>query len=294
MNGMNGHGHLNGHAHLNAAGTAAIAASIEEAPASKGGYEIAAVLSPSQVATYISCGAKFWFKYGLGVEQAQGSALSLGKALHTVVRQNNLQKIESKNDIPLAHALEIYEEAWAEEADRTEFQPDEDRDQLRLMGLACLTKYQQEIAPTIQPAKVELPVSGMIGGVHVRGFVDLLDVHGTIIDLKSAKSSPSKTIRPDYRFQISTYEAITPGASGRAQLDTIVKLKREVKAVSQPFDVTDGDRKHVEVMYPLVQEAARSGLYTPNRNNYLCSRKYCSYVDACLKEFGGAVAGETT
>jgi CRISPR/Cas system-associated exonuclease Cas4 (RecB family) len=285
MTGMNGHGHLNGHA----AGTAAISLPAPEA----GERELAGVLSPSQVATYISCPAKYWFKYGLGIEQVQGSALSLGKALHVVVRKNNVQKIETKTDILLAHALELYEDAWCEEADRTEFQPDEDRDQLRLMGRACLTKYQQQIAPTIQPAQVELPVSGVIGGVHVRGFVDLLDIHGRIIDLKSAKSSPSKTIRPDYRFQISTYEAITPGANGQAQLDTIVKLKKEVKAVSQPFDVTDADRKHVQVMYPLVQEAARSGLYPPNRNNYLCSRRYCSYVDQCLAEYGGAVAGET-
>jgi len=257
-----------------------------------GGYELAGVLSPSQVATFISCAAKYWFKYGLGVEQVQGSALSLGKAFHTVVRENYQQKIHTQTDMPLELALALYLDAWSAEAERTEFQPGEDPDQLKRMGLACLTKYQQQIAPMVKPAEVELPVSGIIGGVHVRGFVDLLDVDGRIIDLKSAKTSPSKNIRPDYRFQISTYEAITPGANGQARLDTVVKLTKEVKAITQEFEVTDADRRHVQVMYPLVQEAARSGLYPPNRNNYLCSRKYCSYVDLCLAEYGGAVAGE--
>src|SRR5262249_34217292 len=155
-----------------------------------------------------------------------------------------------------------------------------------------LTKYHEEVAPRIEPAAVELPVEGMIGGVPVRGFIDILDVHGTIIDLKSAKTSPAKNvIRPDYRFQIATYERLSPQASGEARLDTVVKLKREVKLVSQPFTVTDADRTHVERMYPLVQEKMRSGLYMPNRNHFLCSRKYCSHWRQCETDYGGVVTG---
>lgn len=254
---------------------------------------LAEVLSPSQCATLLECPAKFWFRYGLAMAQTQGAALGLGKAVHAVVRDNFLQKIETKTDLPLAGVLALYETAWTQEASATEFQPDEDRDQVKKMGRACLIKYHETIAPLIEPAKVELPVAGIIGGVRVRGFVDVLDVHGRIIDLKSAKTSPSKgVIRPDYRFQIATYEAITPGASGKARLDTVVKLQREVKTVTQSFDVTEADRKHVRVMYPLLQATARSGLYPPARHSLLCSRRYCSYVDACIGEFGGTVRGE--
>ena len=42
-------------------------------------------------------------------------------------------------------------------------------------------------------------------------------------------------------------------------------------------------------MYPLVQEAMRSGLYVPNRASFLCSRKYCPHWQRCEDEYGGKV-----
>jgi hypothetical protein len=285
---QNGHNGQNGH---NANGIHQVVPAIEEHPPSV--PELAEWLSPSQCATYISCSARWWYKYGLTLDQAQGSALSIGRSLHSTVRTNFEQKISSFSDLPLTGLLAVYEDEWAKEAAATQFRKDEDRDQLRLMGRACWTTYMEKTAPLVQPAQVEMAVSGKIGGVNVRGFVDILDVHGRIIDLKSAKTSPAKgKIRPDYRFQISTYEAITPGASGEARLDTIVKLKSLVKHVPQNFTVGPEDRRHVEVMYPLVQEGMRSGIYTPNRNNYLCSKKYCNFWRQCISDFGGAVDGD--
>jgi hypothetical protein len=38
-------------------------------------------------------------------------------------------------------------------------------------------------------------------------------------------------------------------------------------------------------MYPLVQEAMRAGLYVPNRNSSLCSRKYCSFSKECERDW---------
>jgi hypothetical protein len=41
--------------------------------------------------------------------------------------------------------------------------------------------------------------------------------------------------------------------------------------------------------YPLVQRAIRTGLFLPNRSNYMCSRKYCAFWRPCQNEFGGEV-----
>ena len=37
------------------------------------------------------------------------------------------------------------------------------------------------------------------------------------------------------------------------------------------------------------QQGGLEGIYFPNRNSNLCSRKYCNFADACCKEFGGCV-----
>lgn len=43
-----------------------------------------------------------------------------------------------------------------------------------------------------EPAAVELPITGEIGGVAVRGYVDLLDTIGRVIELKSAAREPKR------------------------------------------------------------------------------------------------------
>ena len=47
--------------------------------------------------------------------------------------------------------------------------------------------------------------------------------------------------------------------------------------------------RHTQVIYPLVQEAMRSGLYTPNRKSMFCSRSGCPFWKACEAEYGGEV-----
>jgi hypothetical protein len=252
--------------------------------------ELAGVLSPSQCACWNQCSAKWWFRYGLQERDIQGSARGIGKAIHSTMRANFAQKIETHRDLPVTAIQAIFDEHWTEEAEQTEFQAGENSEALATMGRACVTKYIKIAAPAIQPAKVELKVEGVINSVAVRGYVDILDIHGRIIDLKSAKTSPPKnTVRPDYVFQIATYSAITPGASGEARLDTVVKLQRDIKLVSTDFTVSEADRRHVNIMYPLAQEGMRSGLYMPNRSGLLCSRRYCGYFRLCEEEYGGEV-----
>ena len=71
-----------------------------------------------------------------------------------------------------------------------------------------------EQAPLIQPAAVEMHVEGRIGGIRVQGWIDLIDVDGQIIDIKTAARRPSG-VDVDHRFQIATYTQLAPGASGQ-------------------------------------------------------------------------------
>jgi hypothetical protein len=144
-----------------------------------------------------------------------------------------------------------------------------------------------EAAPWIQPAAVEIEVSGEIGGVSVLGIVDLLDEEGRVVDVKTAARRPS-AISPDYAFQLATYSQITPGASGEARLDTLVKTKT-VQLVQQAYTVGSRDLQATKVLYPLVQVGIANGLYFPNRQSLTCSRRNCCFWRHCEREFGGAV-----
>jgi PD-(D/E)XK nuclease superfamily len=196
--------------------------------------------------------------------------------VHAAIGENFRQKIETKEDLPASALMALFREAWAllvkgEFPDLfgrpklpPEFAEDEDPETLRAEGEALTLKYLDEYCPAIQPAAVELPVEGRINGVEVKGFIDLLDTEGRIIDLKVVKRSPSEDkVSPDHRFQVATYRKLLDGmVTGEARVDHLVKNKTP-KIVRQEYTIQNCDLEECEKMYPLVQQAIRTGLFLP-------------------------------
>ena len=254
---------------------------IETAP------DLAETLSPTRIRSFMDCQARWWFKYGLHQPDPPTGSMAFGRAVHAALMQNFAQKMETYEDLPIAGVLALFREAWAHECEQVEFRDDEDAVELARQGQALVTKYMDEVAPTVEPAAVELRVEGEIAGVRVQGWIDVLDVEGRIIDLKTAKASPS-AIEPMTKFQIATYRHLTPGAAGTGRLDTLVRTKTP-KIVLQSFEVTQADLQAIHTLYPLAQQAMRSHLHMPNRLSMLCSRRNCSYWRNCESEWGGEV-----
>jgi len=248
---------------------------------------IASVLSPSQVRCFFDCPARWWFKYGLQLPERKNSSLALGLAIHQALEVNFREKIETHEDLETTGVVCVFREAWMEQVPQTEFTADESQGDLRRMGERLVAKYMDEVAPTVEPAAVELDVQGEIAGVAVRGRVDVMDVEGRLIDFKTASRRPS-SVSPDYAFQLATYQQITPGASGGVRIDSLVKTQT-VQIVQQAYTVGEPDIRATQVLYPMAQKAMGSGMYCPNRQSMLCSHKHCSFSKQCEEEFGGRV-----
>ncbi len=114
-----------------------------------------------------------------------------------------------------------------------------------------------------------------------------LHVEGRIIDIKTAKASPS-SVDPMNRFQVATYRQLAHTASGKGRIDTLVKTKTP-KIVHQSFDVTQEDLRATETIYSRAGQAMRSEHYMPNRMSMFCSRRGCAYWRDCEREWGGEV-----
>src|SRR5208283_3864332 len=142
---------------------------------------------------------------------------------------------------------------------QTVFREDESPRDLAKLGERLIAKYMDELAPSIEPAAVEMDVQGEIAGVPVRGRIDLLDVEGRIVDFKTASRRPSG-VPWDYAFQLATYRQLTPDASGEARLDTLVKTNT-VQLIQQSYTVGNADLRATQVLYPFITESIRSGLY---------------------------------
>jgi len=146
-----------------------------------------------------------------------------GKAVHKLIEYALRAKIAGVVLEPggLSAAWDI---AWDQAAEGAEFQPDEDIDALKAAGAGLAQKYVCEALPAIEPAAVEVPFSGIIAGVAVRGIADLMTTDGTIIDVKTASRKPS-AVAADHALQLGTYADLLPSASGRARIDTLVGTK---------------------------------------------------------------------
>jgi RecB family exonuclease len=259
------------------------------APAPRRETELGDVLSPSQVRQFLDCQARWWFRYGAKLPDPRNGNLALGSAVHKVHELFYRRKLHHEQPMDMPTALEVFRAAWAQqlEGDVT-FGKDEKVDELEASGCALVTKWLSEGNPdAITPAAIEQRVAGQIGGVDVQGYIDLRDVNGRIIDLKTAKAKPSG-ISPDYAFQLATYRQLDPAASGEARLTTLVRTKTPQHIVHD-YTVTAEDQMMTQRIYPMVQDGIKEGIYLPNRGSNLCSRRNCNFWAACQKEYGGIV-----
>lgn len=248
---------------------------------------LAEVLSPTQISQFLNCPAKWMFRYLMDLTEAGTAAQALGKAFHETIACNFRQKRESLRDLPITECLDFFRKSLGEHLQETVLQKDEHPMEFLELGETMVQKYLAEAAPLIQPAAVESRVSGVIGGVKVAGYVDLLDIEGRIVDSKSTLK-PSVGIAHDHRLQLTSYVMITPAASGACRLDTVTKGKT-VSLIQKSFVVAEQDRRYAEAIYPMVQDSIRDGIFLPRRNNLLCSRRYCGYWKVCEQEYGGVV-----
>ena len=245
------------------------------------------MLSPSQVNTYLSCSAKWFYKHVAKLPDPPSGSLVRGRAVDRLVKHWFRFKAEGLI-LDNGALAETYDEIWDAECDGAAFGATEDVDALKASGAELAAKYIAEAAPEIEPAVLDLPVAGEIGGVPVRGYIDLMDASGTVIDLKTSSRKPSG-VSADYALQMATYAVLTPGASGTVRMDAMIATKSP-QLVSISYAVSDADRRMCERIYPHVQKGMMSGYYCPNRGSNLCSRKYCAFADECIAEFGGVVS----
>ena len=246
------------------------------------------ILSPSSLNEFVgTCQVRWFYRRVLQLPETRGAYLGLGSAVHDALAENFRQKIETRRDLPAEGAVALFRAAWAGQLDQITLEKDDDPADLKEAGEVMTRVYMDRAAPKIEPAAVELRVAGEIGGVPVQGYVDVLDVNGDIIDMKTAKRATAEA-PAGYRNQIATYAMLAPGASGKARLDTLTKGKT-VDLKHTTLAITDSDRHHTTRLYQIAREQMASGVYVPNRGATLCSRKYCSFWERCTAEYGGEV-----
>ena len=244
-------------------------------------------LSPSALNAYMGCSASWHYKYVERLPDFTGGAAARGRAVDRIIKFWYSRKIVGAPAPSMGELIEAWDEIWESEADTASFAAGDDPAELKRSGAELAALYLRDVAPDISPAAVDVAVSGEIGGVAVRGFVDMVDTSGAIIDFKVKRAKPPG-VSPAEAVQFATYAELAPDASGAVRLEAVVATKTP-QLIHIGYQVSDADRTMVQRLYPHVAGAIRSGVYCPNRASNYCSRKYCAFADRCISEFGGIV-----
>jgi hypothetical protein len=245
------------------------------------------VLSPSQVSNLMDCAYRWYGQYVLELADPPTGNLALGRAVHSALAENFSQKCETKVDLDVIGVVVLFREAWNLESEHAEFRDDEEPRELGRTGEILVAKYMDEAAPLIDPAAVEMHVEGVINGVSVHGFLDVLDVEGRVIEIKTAKARPP-VVDQIHKFQVATYSRLTHRSTGMGRIDTLVKTKSP-QLIQQSFSITEQELHATDTLYPVAQELIRGGVYVPNRRSMMCSRRNCAYWRHCEEKWGGEV-----
>jgi RecB family exonuclease len=161
-----------------------------------GSVTAAEVLSPSQVSQFLNCPAKWMFRYLLDLKEPSTAATALGRAFQETIAHNFRQKAKTAQDLPVAECLDCFRKVLGPQLEEAKLQKGEHPLELLELGETMVRKYMEDAAPLIGPAAVESRVSGVIGGVKVSGYVDLLDTRdgSSTQKARSSRSRESRTI----------------------------------------------------------------------------------------------------
>ena len=245
------------------------------------------VLSPSQVRAFSDCEVRWFYEHLLGLTDPATATMALDNAIRTALMTNFRHKLDSKEDIEIEGVVGLFRRAWKRQQASVIFCDDEVPEAMGRTGEALVRVYMQQVAPNIRPAAVEQPLHGVIGGVRIHAQLDVMDVDGTIIDIRTTPTAPVQ-VDQMHRFELATCSRLAEGASGVVRSDILVASSTP-QHVSCMWEVTAADVRWTDALYPLAQHAMQRGYYMPNRNSTHCSRHQCPYWHRCEQDFGGIV-----
>jgi hypothetical protein len=247
------------------------------------------------------CAHKWEGEHLLGMRKATGLRGQLGTALHASTATFDKGRLPGAERVTVDEAAGIFVDTLAHPEREVDYSQDEltSREAERI-GLSLHTRYCFDVSPRFTFKSVEQrlePVDIDCGsGTYIRltGSMDrarVAEATGGIVipDLKSGARvvSDGQAVTKGRAPQLGTYQILYEQTEGLVTLGgQIIALHTSSKPAVAVSPVFDAKRVMLgtEKAPGLIEHAAamfRTGLFPPNPQSTLCSRKYCARWDHC-------------
>jgi hypothetical protein len=247
-------------------------------------------LSVSSINLWLKCPLR-WKRRYIDVEYEPSSAsLVAGSAAHKAESTNYQQKIETAADLPADDVLDVYSDQFDYASESREVNwGDEKRGVVKDDGALTVRRYHRDIAPTIQPMRVERQFK--LGFPHVDwGFTGYFDLETprSVEDLKMRRSR-MQAKDADRDLQPSAYLLARRAEKDPALLFVFHILVRVKEPYAELVPTRRSDRQldiFVQRLYSIAAQMdwcyQRDHWPPAPPNSWWCSRKWCGYYDTCI------------
>jgi len=254
----------------------------------------------SKVLSFLDCGEAFR-RSERGEYIPPGIAIIRGVGTHKGNELDFQHKIATGELLPLDALTDgtrdAVNEVW--DAQGARLMPDEKtvgekeiRGRTVDSAVRLVSKYHNEFAPNIDPARVERPWVLHLKSCDydLAGQIDLDEViseqlpTGRITDWKTSAKSPTADMA-HRSIQLSLYAMAKKALDGvipKVALHYLVDLKKEPKIVPLESERTERHFRTVFNHLTTVFDAWKKGIFIPcNPNFWKCSDLYCGYHSSC-------------
>ena len=222
-------------------------------------------------------------RYIKGLKIPATHHLTLGSAYHHALEINFVSKVKTHDDLPLDVVTDAFSDEWDKrlKTDEPVFvgaKPGEVKDS----GIAIVSKYHTEMAPSIQPFMVEEKFDVNVGPCAFTGVIDLV-TENQVIDHKTSS-------------RIWTQDKVDADIQATAYLMACEKLGLPVQQFEYHVAVatkepslqtlkTARSKRDVARYVDLLKRAAtiiQSGTFMDaSPDAWWCGPKYCGYYKLC-------------
>lgn len=227
------------------------------------------VLSPSSVASYQSCGYRWYLQYVEMIEGVTSVKSAVGVGVHTGgehwLKAAIAGEVIDEADL-LTESIEAAELAYIFELSNVA-EEDEDPVKMREVVGRVLTAYIEDVALPLLPHLLgaEQPFRIVVDGVEFSGHIDV-DQDGAVRDTKVLGQKPRYPEK--YLFSLTGYamgSEVMHGVPAHRILDVMIRLKRD-RPRHEPIDfgdVTQRDRDTFSRTLVSVANQITKGVFDP-------------------------------
>jgi len=241
------------------------------------------LFSASSLATFLRCGKQWEYAYVYAVKSPPNLRMMLGIAAHEAVETNFRQKLATRLDLPASDVADAFSDAFERMIEDVEEDEGESKGEAKDSGVLLVEKYQEVVAPNIQPLYVEQEIQFTMNDVPYAGFIDLVDDTGRVRDLKTTKRKPGA--KTDYTLAMTGYAVGYRQMTGLVEtgvtLDYMVRTQKPYyypAATDGPIS-DDGIATFASILSG-VSESVQRGIFIPTGlQNNACS--WCGYQKIC-------------